>query len=423
MVTMTLRTFCSTLLRFALATSIAVASLTRPVMAQSILRDAETEAFLQEISAPLVAAAGLSPRAVDIVLLGDKEINAFVAGGQAVYMNSGLIMAANDVSEVQGVIAHELGHITGGHIIRFSDGASAATNITLLSMLLGAVAIAAGAGEAGAAIFAGGQQAALGKFLAYTRTQESSADQAGASFLKRAGLSGKGFIGFFKTLQNQEFRLAIPQDNSYARTHPLTGERIAALEQVLTSDPGWNRPIDPRLQERFLRIKAKLFGYIETPTRTFQKYPESDTSVPARYARAYAWHKNAFTDRAATEIDALLTLDPDDAYFLELKGQVLLESGKPELALPYLRKVTENSASQPLIASMFGHALIATEDPARFAEAESVLKAAVARDRLNPFACSIGRGQIGEPPATTPDVQYSELSVRLLLPDSTQGVL
>lgn len=373
-------------LRLLLAAVLAITASVRPALAQSILRDAETEAFFHEISAPLAEAAGLNPRALDVVLIGNSSINAFVAGGQAVYLHSGLIMAADDVNEVQGVIAHEIGHITGGHVVRFSEGAKAATSITLLSMLLGAAAMAAGAGEAGMAIFAGGQQAALGKFLAYSRTQESAADQAGATFLHKAGLSGRGSINFFKKLQNQEFRLAIPQDNGYARTHPLTGDRIAALENTYKNDAAWEKPTDPALQAKFLRIKAKLSGYIEEPSRTFQKYPETDTSVPARYARAYAWHKNAFPDRAETEIDWLLRDAPDDPFFLELKGQVLLESGKVGDAIGPLRRAVALAPDQPLIAGMLGHALIATEKPENTEEAKRVLRAAVARDNRNPFA-------------------------------------
>ncbi|HEX8263504.1 MAG TPA: M48 family metalloprotease, partial [Allosphingosinicella sp.] len=200
----------------------------RPAMAQSILRDAETESVFKEMSRPLIEAAGLRPENVQIVLIQDKSINAFVAGGQIVYIHSGLIAAADNANEVQGVIAHELGHITGGHIIRFGEGARVAVGITLLSLLLGAAAMAAGAGEAGAAILGAGQEAAMGKFLAYTRTQESAADQAGASFLNKAGISGKGSLSFFKKLQNQEFRLALSQEDSYARSHPLSGERISA---------------------------------------------------------------------------------------------------------------------------------------------------------------------------------------------------
>ena len=186
----------------------------QPAMAQSILRDAETEAFFDEISAPLVEAAGLDPNNVDIILINDKSINAFVAGGQAVYIHSGLIDAATTANEVQGVIAHELGHVAGGHAVRYNEGVSAASGISIASLILAAAAIAAGAGEAGMGILSAGQQAALGKFLAYSRGQEGTADASGAQYLSKAGISGRGSISFFKKLQNFEFRLGIPQEDS-----------------------------------------------------------------------------------------------------------------------------------------------------------------------------------------------------------------
>ncbi|HEV2746706.1 MAG TPA: M48 family metalloprotease [Allosphingosinicella sp.] len=366
--------------------ALSFALVAQPAMAQSLLRDAETEALFRDMSRPLIAAAGLRPENVQIVLVGDKSINAFVAGGQIVYIHSGLIATAENANEVQGVIAHELGHITGGHIIRLGEGAQVATGISILSLLLGAAAIAAGAGQAGAGIMAAGQQAAMSKFLAFTRTQESSADQAGAGFLNKAGISGKGSISFFKKLQNQEFRLAIPQEDSYARTHPLTGERMAVLEHVYSSAPTWNAPTDPEIEARFQRVKAKLMGYVEDPRQTLIKYPESDRSIPGRYARAYAWHKSAYPDRAGAEVESLLRDRPNDPYFLELKGQILLESGRPKEALESLRQAVKLAPDQPLISGLLGHALIATEDKSNFAEAKQVLRAAVSRDNSNPFA-------------------------------------
>jgi predicted Zn-dependent protease len=356
----------------------------RPVLAQSILRDAETEKLFEDMSAPLISAAGLEPRNVKVVLINDKEINAFVAGGQYVYIHSGLLMAAGNVNEVQGVIAHELGHVAGGHVLR-TDGIKVATGITLLSLLLGAAAIAAGAGDAGEGILAAGQQAALGKYLAFSRAQEASTDAAGALYLSKAGITGKGSIAFFKRLQNLEFRYSIPQDDSYGRTHPLSGERIAILQDKYQKDPAWNTPIDAKLEERFQRVKAKLKGYID-PRQSLIDYPPSDTSAAGRYARAYAWHRGAYPDKALAEADALLKSRPDDPYFQELKGQILLESGRPTEALPLLRSATAATNSQPLIAATFGHALIATENKDNFAEARRVLKAAVARDNDNPFA-------------------------------------
>jgi len=372
----------------AAATAAAAMLSVQTAAAQSILRDAETEALFRDMSAPLVKAAGLDPANVDIVLVNDSSVNAFVAGGQVVYINSGLIGSADSANQVQGVIAHELGHVTGGHAIAINDSARTAGSISLLSMLAGLAAAVAGAGEAAMAAMALGQQAAIGKFLAFSRTQESAADAAGVEYLAKAGISGHGSLEFFKKLQNEAFRYGytFKDEDAYYQTHPFPGDRIARLTESYQADPAWGRPDDPELERRFQLVKAKLYGYIAEPRLTFVAYPETLKTEPARYARAYAFHKQALMDKAMGEADALLAAEPDNPYFLEIKGQILLESGKPDEALVPLRKATRLTGNQPLIATTFGHALIATEDKANFAEAERVLKAAVARDRDNPFA-------------------------------------
>jgi len=361
--------------------------LAQPAAAQSILRDAETEALLRDMSTPLVKASGLDPKNVDVVLVNDPSVNAFVAGGQVVYLHSGLINTADTANEVQGVIAHELGHVVGGHVISDAGG-KAASGISLLSLLLGAAAAAAGGGDAAIGVLMAGQQAAMGKYLAFSRGQESSADAAGAQFLSTAGISGRGSVAFFKKLQNLEFRYGYSRnaDSEFYSSHPMTGDRITTLQDVYEKDPAWAKPSDPAIEARFQRAKAKLFGYLAEPADTLRVYPETNTTVPARYARAYAWHKDAHVDKAMVEADALLKQAPDDPYFLELKGQILLESGRPTDALGPLRRATELTGNQPLIATTFGHALLATEDPKNMPEAQRVLKAAVARDRENPFA-------------------------------------
>ncbi len=367
-----------------LALTLAFAAV-QPVAAQQLLRDSETELLFRDMSRPLVQAAGLDPANVKVVLLRDDEINAFVAGGQVVYIHSGLLTAADDASQLQAVIAHELGHVAGGHVIRMGEGVKAATGITILSLVLGAAAIAAGAGEAGMGIIMAGQQAAQGSFNSFTRAQESSADLAGASYLSKAGYSGKGSLEFFKKLQNQEYRLAVYATNSYDRTHPLSSERIDALTQIYHKDPAWNRPTDPAIELRFQRVKAKLIGYVNS-RNAVTIYPESNQSIPAHYARAYAYHLGAYPEKALSEADWLLAKMPDDPFFLELKGQILLESGRPKDAIPVLRHSVKQAPNQPMISVMLGHALIATEDNKNFAEAKQVLKTAINRDNDNPFA-------------------------------------
>ena len=366
-------------------------SAVRPAYAQqrdsgpSVLRDTETERLFKDMARPLIVAAGLDPNNVNVVLLNDPEINAFVATGQTVYVQSGLLMATDNVNQLQGVVAHELGHVVAGDAIRSESGAKAATGISLLSLVLAAAAIAAGAGDAGMGIMMAGQRAAEGQFMAFTRGQEATADASAARFLSKAGVSGKGILDFFGKLQNQEYRLAIYSKDSFDRDHPLNSERIEALGQTLRIDPAWAKPTDPELEARFQRVRAKLMGYVD-PKLAVTKYPERDQSVPGHYARAYAYHLGGYPDKAQSEADALLALDPHDPYFLELKGQILLEDGKPAEAIVPLREAVRRSNEAPMIAAMLGHALVATEDPKNFAEAKQILKVAVNRDNQDPFA-------------------------------------
>jgi predicted Zn-dependent protease len=354
----------------------------------SILRDSETERLLKDMVNPLVLAAGMRKDAVDVVIVNDPSVNAFTAGGQVIYVNSGLINEADDANQVQGVLAHELGHIVGGHAITFQNGFNKANKISILSLLVGVAAALAGAGEAAMGAFAMGQQAAYGSLLAYSRAQESSADAAGASYLSKAGISGRGSLDFFAKLQNLEFRYGYPHDEeaAYASTHPLAGDRIAILREEYQKDPAWNAKTDPRLELRFQRVKAKLYGYLAKPADTLRHYPEYMTTEPAIYARVYAYHKDARLDDSLREADALLAMEPNDPYYLEIKGQVLLESGKAVDALEPLRRATQLTGNDPLIATTFGLALVNTEDNAHLAEAETVLRAAVSRDRENPVA-------------------------------------
>lgn len=376
------------MLRVCIAASMSLLLAAQPVAAQSVLRDAETERFLDDIAAPMAKSAGLQPGALKMVLIGDPQINAFVAGGQMIYMQSGTIEAADTVGELEGVIAHELGHIEAGDIARNDLAAGAATRVTLLSLLIGALAMAAGAGEAGMAAMMAGQSAAQGNYLAYSRGVEGSADASAIRHLNDAHLSGKGMVSFFQKLRQQEYRLSpsFTKIDPYGQSHPMTADREATLLADLGKSPWWNTPIDPAKQARFLRIKAKLIGYLDDPPIVLRKYPETDQSVPARYARAYAWHRGGYPARAVQEVDKLVADAPHDPYFLELKGQILLESGQPALAIAPLRDAVRRSGNTPLIAALLGHALVATDAPANLAEAAQVLKVAVQRDIENPLA-------------------------------------
>ena len=222
----------------------------------------------------------------------------------------------------------------------------------------------------------------------HSRQQEGSADAAAVRHLNEAHYSGKGMISFFGKLRQEEYRLS-PSYTSvdpYMMSHPMTAERQSVLLGDLQKSPWWNAPEDAAKRDEFLRIKAKLIGFMDDPPLVLRKYPESDQSVPAMYARAYAWHRGGYPDRAVQEVDKLVARTPRDPYFLELKGQILLESGKPAEAIPALRQAVIYSQNAPLISALLGHALVASEDPANLREAAQVLKVAVQRDTDNPQA-------------------------------------
>jgi len=377
----------SRFLAFAFAAFVAMVG-AQSASAQAVLRDAETEKFLADISAGVAKSAGLQPGALKLYLVGDNSINAFVAEGQIIYLNSGTIEQADNYNELQGVIAHELGHIEGGDAVRTELGAASAMRISLLSLLAGLAAVAAGAPEAGMAALMAGQQAAEGKFLAYSRQQEGSADASAVRHLNEAHLSGKGMVSFFTKLKREEYRLtpSYTKIDTYEVDHPMSEDREQVLRDSFSKSPYWNQPLDAETQARFLRIKGKLIGYMDDPAITLNKYPQSDQSPAALYARAYAYHRGGYPAQATIEVDKLVATSPHDPYLLEIKGQILLESGKPKEALVPLREAVTNSGNTPLIGSLLGHALVATDDSTHLQEASRVLKVAVQRDYENPDA-------------------------------------
>ena len=253
-----------------------------------LIRDTEIENTIRAYSTPIFLAAGLDPSAVRIYLVNDKQINAFVAGGQNLFINTGLILQSRDAGQVIGVIAHEAGHIAGGHLARVHDALANATAEMILAMVLGAAAAAASGNPAvGGAVMSGGQNIGVRNLLAYTRTQEASADAAAMRFLDSTQQSAKGLLSFFDTLNQQEALTTARQD-PYLRTHPLTQERIAALSDFVAHSPYSNTPVKPEFEEEHRRMLAKLRAFTDNPTMTLRRYPETDRSVEGRYARAIA---------------------------------------------------------------------------------------------------------------------------------------
>lgn len=348
------------------------------------MRDAEIEQIIRDITEPLFTAAELDKDAVATYLLNDNTINAFVMGGQNIFIHSGLLLAATNVNQVSGVIAHETGHITGGHLSRFQEGMSEMANYSLLGALLGIVAIAAGSADAGLALMMGGQQIGYRSLLRFSRTQESAADQAAAGLLDKTEQSGKGLIEFFEILGDQELVPRKFQD-PYASTHPMSSDRIRQLEERVEQSKFYQKPIDPILEEKFLRLQAKLYGYLKPFHATMVKYPLKDKSINARYARTFAYQKAKKIKEALTEINQLIEIDPHNPFFYETKGQILYENGDVVASIEPYRLSVENLPDSPLLRMSYAQSLISTEDDKYLKEAIENLKISLEKDPENVF--------------------------------------
>lgn len=354
-------------------------------LAQSLVRDAEIEATLRLYSNPIFVAAGLEPKDVKIFLVGDRTLNAFVTNGQNVFLHTGLIMETATPNQLKGVIAHETGHIAGGHLARSDANMRAAMRPAYVTIALGLIAIAAGAPDAGAALLASSQQFALLSFFTFTRVQESSADQAAVTFLEKTGQSGRGLTEFFTKFRYNEI-LGEARREPYFRSHPLSGDRIQALQNRVNDQPNKDTPDTPDDIHRLKMSQAKIQGFLYTPARTFVKYPQSDQSVYARYARAVAAFRAPDLLTATREANKLIGEQPNNPYFHELLGQIYYENGKALDSVAPNRRAVELAPAEPLLRVGLARSLIATEQVSLRQEAESNLREALRLDGDNAFA-------------------------------------
>lgn len=347
--------------------------------AQGLLRDTEIEETLREFSTPLLRAGGLNPSSVDMYIVNDPELNAFVTRGQNIFLHSGLIMRAETPNELKGVIAHEAGHIVGGHIVRSDYGNRSAYGAMLLAAGVGLAAILAGESAAGAAILGGATQFGAIESLAYSRVNESAADQYAAQFLERTGQSGQGLIDFFENFRAQEV-LSQARRYEYFRSHPLSANRIDQLRERVAESPYTEVLDSPEDLHRHEMMKAKLSGFLDAPQLVFNRFPLSDLSAPARYARTVAHFRSGDVRSAIRVLDTLIDDEPENPYFYELKAQILYESGKREEALPPSEKALALKPDAMLLKVALAQSLIETRDDANLERAVDLLKSALRQE-------------------------------------------
>lgn len=378
----------------AVATALAVAATGAPPFATSaqaqrgglpIVRDTEIEQLLRDYAAPILRAAGLAKQNVKVVIINDRAFNAFVMDGRHIFINAGALFDAKTPNEIIGVLAHETGHMAGGHLSRLREQLARAQTASIIAMLAGVGAMVAGArsgsdsGNIGAAAILAPQSAIQRSLLAYVRTQEDQADHAGVKFLNASGQSPQGMVELFKRLSNDMLFNSRYVD-PYMQSHPMPADRVAALETQGRSSPYWGRKDPPELQARHDLARAKLSGFLDRPDTVARRYPLGDHSLPARYARAISTYRHSDLRQAVAQMDALIAAQPSNPYFHELKGQALLEGGRPAEAVAPLRQAVQLSNNAPLIQVMLAQALNATNNPKVAEEAVGLLKIAISRE-------------------------------------------
>ncbi|MCW5691423.1 MAG: M48 family metallopeptidase [Pseudolabrys sp.] len=360
-----------------------------PAQAQNrglpVIRDTEIESLLRDYATPVLRAAGLAKQNVRVVVLNDRAFNAFVMDGRHIFINAGALFDAKTPNEIIGVFAHETGHLAGGHLQRLREQLSRAQTASIIGLLLGAGAAVAGGANAGAAAIMAPQAAIQRSLLAYVRTQEDQADHAGVKFLTATHQSARGMLELFKRLSNESLFNSRYVD-PYLQTHPMPAERIAALEQVAKTSPYFDAKDPPALQARHDMMRAKLAGFLDRPETVARRYPASDSSLPARYARAIVAYRRADIRNAIAQIDGLIQTQPGNPYFQELKGQALLEAGRASEAIGPLRHAARLSNSAPLIQVMLAQALINSSGKQGAEEAVGLLNSALAREPNIPEA-------------------------------------
>ena len=348
----------------------------------SLIRDTEIENTIRSYAAPILRAASLEDEAFNVHIIQSNELNAFVSRGQRLFVTTGLMRRSGDANQLIGVIAHEIGHIAGGHLARTHAALEQAGKTAIITQIIGlAAGILAGSPGAGIAVASGGGHLADRTFLNYSRGQEQAADQAGVNFLERAGISSKGMYDFLNILSNQELLHSSRQD-PYVLTHPLTRGRISFVRQHVAKSRYSDTPTSPKFKEMHRRLVAKLNGYIDPPGKTLRDYKDTDSSTSARYARAIAYFRQGDLVRAQPLVDALISDEPLNPFFHEMKGQMLFENGRMEAALASYRTSVRLLPNAPLLRTSLAHVEIEMNRPELIDDAITHTDAALRVDRF-----------------------------------------
>ena len=375
------------ILRLTLSALCAVCITAEPALSQTLqlIRDTEAERLLKSYENPILIAAGLDPAAVKMYIVQDSTINAFAAEGQNIFVNTGLIEQLHSPNEVVGVLAHETGHIAGGHLIRDTTAVSKAMIPMLVGMAAGVAAMIAGAGEGGMALVGLGMTAAQAQFMQFSRVQEATADQMGQKFLRDTHQSGQGMLEVFQRMADEEAMSAYKID-PMAMDHPASRERIDLLQRLVDASPYKDVKDSPEAMHAFHMLQAKLAGFLDPVDIVLNRYPPTDTSEEAHYARAVAYFRQPDLQQALTECDELIKIEPKNPYFWELLGQIYVDMSRPENGVPPYQKSVDLLPDAPLLRVSLAAAQLATEKTPMAKPALDNLKIALRQEGDNSFA-------------------------------------
>ncbi|MFN3623688.1 MAG: M48 family metalloprotease [Hyphomicrobium sp.] len=375
-----------------IAAAVAAAAPSASAQNLPLIRDTEIENVLNDYARPLFKAAGFGSGRIKMRIVQNDAFNAFVLDGKNVFVHTGTLMQANTPNEVIGVIAHETGHITGGHMAALRARIAKDQTRSLLAQILGIGLIVAGGvaggdsasglGGAGQGVLFGGNEVIMRSLLAERRQQESAADQAGLTLLNATQQSGRGMLTTFERFAAQEY-ISDAQKDAFARSHPLSTDRLARLRKLVETSPYYGNKDTPELQLRHDLMRAKLSGYLEKPQTVFNRYPESDQTLPARYARALArffMGGPGALEAALADVDGLIAARPNNPYFWEVKGDLLMRAGRNREAIPSLRQAIKLDPNASLIRVQLAGALQEDSNPAAVNESVALLRKSLIDD-------------------------------------------
>ncbi|MCY4363714.1 MAG: M48 family metalloprotease [Gammaproteobacteria bacterium] len=356
-----------------------------------LVADPEVNTYIESIGYRLVSQSDNNEQQFTFFVINDSLINAFAAPGGIIGINSGVILNADSESELAGVMAHEVAHVTQKHMAR-SVEMSKKMSIPTLAAMLGAILVATQNPEAGQAALMAVQGVSAQAQINFTRTNEQEADRIGIQLLARSGFDPRGMTGFFRKLQqSSRFSAQAPE---FLRTHPLTTRRIADASARAAAYSG---ALEVEESMSFPLVKAKLIvsshkapgEAVEYFSRRLAGAGRGGASEADRYGYIIALTAAGQYALAREQARRLLSGDPENVAYLLAAADIEVRQGNYDAAFEIFSKTERLYPDYRPLVLNFANALLKAGQPG------------LARDKLREF----GRFQ-------TPDITYFDYLTR-----------